>query len=276
MRLASFGVASRSGILAKNCPAETEYLPIPAPPDEGVLPRCDLLFLDVDPHTSANYHRLLERYADGVGRYIALHDTVAYGEYWNDSPGLLPAVRQFLADHPEWVQVAHHTSQNGLMVLSRRADDARKAGAPPEAFAEASEWLADTVRAEAAKPKGHGPGTELHVMLNAMGIDPPSSGCDCKARMQMMDEWSVEGCKANLHTIVGWLKDGAPRWKWDQKIAAGWKAVTKGLLRSLWGDPYRRLVEEAIRRAEEKGPPPGERMAPQGGSGTAPPKGGQS
>ena len=71
-----------------------------------------------------------------------------------------------------------------------------------------------------------------------------------------MDLWGVAGCRARIDEIVAWMRDGQQRWGWAEKIAAGAKAVATGIAFKInWGDPFPGLIEEAIRRAEEKGEP---------------------
>lgn len=101
-------------------------------------------------------------------------------------------------------------------------------------------------------PPGFGPGTELKIMLSTLGINP-SETCDCNGKAVQMDLWGVEGCKENRETIIGWMKDGQKRWGWKDKVAAATKAVLSGLAFKLnVVDPYPGLIDEAIRRAEEK------------------------
>ena len=88
----------------------------------------DLLFIDTK-HTGEHLLAELNNTAKMVRRWIALHDTVIYGERGEDGgPGLLAGVRTFLKDNREWTVVRHDHNNNGLMVLSR--DDAEKVQPP--------------------------------------------------------------------------------------------------------------------------------------------------
>jgi hypothetical protein len=68
-----------------------------------------------------------------------------------------------------------------------------------------------------------------------------------------MDIWGIEGCEKNKDTIVGWLSEGQTRWGWAEKVAAAARAVKTGLAFRLdLSDPFRSLVDIAIRNAEKK------------------------
>ena len=95
-----------------------------------------------------------------------------------------------------------------------------------------------------------GPGTELQAMLRTLGI-AATQGCDCKAKAATMDQWGIERCEQERDTIIGWLREGAPRWGWADFLRAAGNAVLTGLAFSLNPvDPYPGLVDEAIRRAK--------------------------
>lgn len=80
---------------------------------------CDFLFIDTL-HTRQQLEIELARHARGVKRWIALHDTVTFGERGEDGGlGLLHALRDFLGDHQEWRIVAEWHNNNGLTVIRR-------------------------------------------------------------------------------------------------------------------------------------------------------------
>jgi hypothetical protein len=80
----------------------------------------DLLFID-SLHTEEQLTGELTRHAGNVRRWIVLHDTVAFGESGeNGRPGLLPALREFIREHREWVVAEIYGNNNGLIVLERR------------------------------------------------------------------------------------------------------------------------------------------------------------
>ncbi|MFH0982036.1 MAG: hypothetical protein V2A79_10900 [Planctomycetota bacterium] len=84
----------------------------------------DLLFIDTL-HTNGQLSAELERHGGKVGRYIVLHDTVAFGETGEDGgPGLNGAVEGWLEKHPEWKLETRDTRQHGLTVLERIGEKA--------------------------------------------------------------------------------------------------------------------------------------------------------
>lgn len=86
----------------------------------------DLLFIDTR-HTADQVYAELTRHAAKVWRWIVLHDTRVYGEVGEDGgPGLLPGIRRFLRERPEWTVIRHDHNNNGLMVLSRSAEDKKE------------------------------------------------------------------------------------------------------------------------------------------------------
>ena len=96
-----------------------------------------------------------------------------------------------------------------------------------------------------------GPGTELKKILATLGITH-QPGCDCNAKAAQMDQWGVAGCRENVDTLVGWMREGSTRWGWSARLKAGAKAVTSGLaLQINWADPFPSLIKLAIERAEE-------------------------
>lgn len=104
----------------------------------------ELLFIDTW-HVYEQLKGELNRHADKASKYIVLHDTETFGTFGEDPPlrraahtvsealrkvskvvpeverkgGLLQAVDEFLAAHPEWKREAHFANNNGLTVLAR-------------------------------------------------------------------------------------------------------------------------------------------------------------
>lgn len=54
---------------------------------------------------------------------------------------------------------------------------------------------------------GEGPGTELKRILSWFAKDTPS--CKCLDHARMMNVWGPQGCRNNMTTILGWLKEEA-------------------------------------------------------------------
>lgn len=84
----------------------------------GDIPDCDMLFIDTL-HTEDQVRSEL-RHARRVGSYIALHDTVLFGQNGERGErGIMPAIREFLAEHDEWSILYDCQNNNGMMVLAR-------------------------------------------------------------------------------------------------------------------------------------------------------------
>jgi hypothetical protein len=194
----------------------------------------DLLFIHSE-HTKRRLLDELGKFAPRVTHYIVLGGTAGNGQRGEDGgPGLFDALKEFTAANPEWFVASHTSEQYGLTVLSRLPEDR-----PAEKIIL---W-----------PLGFGPGTELSAILASLDINPAPS-CDCKGKANQMDIWGVDGCRARMSEIVGWMRDGQGRWGWKDKLHAAAKAVTSGLAFKLdWSDPFPSLIDEAIRRAEGKG-----------------------
>ncbi len=187
------------------------------------IQNCDLLFYKTA-HAHDTLAADLAKWAPKIRRWFAIHDTASNG-------AIMPALRDFVKDNPEWFVYFHDSNQFGLTVLGRLDSDR------------------PAVKIHAWHP-GFGPGTELKKMLADLGVEP-SPSCDCNGKALQMDLWGVEGCRANFDTIVGWMRDGQDRWGWKEKLAIAAKAVVSGLAFKLnWTDPFPGLIEEAITRAE--------------------------
>lgn len=86
----------------------------------------EMLFVDTK-HTADQLWAEFENLAKHVSRYIVLHDTVIFGETGEDGgPGLMPAVRRFVTESPEWTVIRHDRNNHGLLVLSRDSRDKKK------------------------------------------------------------------------------------------------------------------------------------------------------
>lgn len=195
---------------------------------------CDLLLYKTD-HCEHNLYKNLSHWAPQVKRWIILHDTVRNSERLDDgSAGYAPAMRSFVRDNPEWFVYRHLKENVGLTVLGRLASDR-----PTEEIK--GVWY-----------PGEGPGTELTNILKVLEI-VPNAYCDCAQHANDMDVWGVDGCKERRTQIIAFLKAGFERWGWKEKLAAAATAVTSGLaFKVSWLDPFGDLVDEGIRRAEEK------------------------
>jgi hypothetical protein len=106
---------------------------------ECPLEKTDLLFIDTW-HVYGQLKRELERWNSHVTKYIIMHDTTVdewagetIRQKWNPkeqsektgipiheiTKGLWPAIREFLASHPEWTMRERYNNNNGLTILER-------------------------------------------------------------------------------------------------------------------------------------------------------------
>lgn len=199
------------------------------------IERTDLLFID-EVHHGEYLKQQLTIHGQQVNRFLVIRGTGGYGIYsesGNNQPGLFFGIKWWLQHNPEWFVAEHTTNEYGMTVLSRNPED--------KPAQEIRPW-----------PKDYGPGTELKAILASLNINP-SPSCDCNARAWQMDEWGVTGCKTNRDTIILWLKEGQDRWGWSNSFSIISSAIWSGLAFKLNPlDPIPGLVDEAIRRAEEK------------------------
>lgn len=83
------------------------------------IPECDLLFIDTL-HTYDQLKEELRLHGQRVRKWIAMHDTVSYGDVGeHGTKGLLPAIREFLWDNTNWRIALDLPYCNGLMVLQK-------------------------------------------------------------------------------------------------------------------------------------------------------------
>jgi hypothetical protein len=252
-RLITYGAAgNRADSLSKILPSGVEYNAYPGLLQES--PHCDMLFLDLDPHTSDYYYEILKRYAANVRRFIVMHDTIVYGTKFHDEPGMLMGIGAFLSESDrKWFIVAHHTTENGLMVLSRNESDMNQINTPQDLLEAAKTLAASPVKpATTIQVPAHGPGTELKAILSSLGINP-SPSCDCNGKAAQMNVWGVDGCRQNRDTIIQWMRDGMQHWGWVDQLKAAAAAVRTGLAFQVnWFDPFPDIIDQAINRAAEK------------------------
>lgn len=81
----------------------------------------DLLFIDTE-HTYEQVKGELSRHHSKVNKYICFHDTHTFGIHSEDTsinPGIMPAIMEFMRDHPEWKIDYFTTKNNGFTVLKK-------------------------------------------------------------------------------------------------------------------------------------------------------------
>lgn len=86
----------------------------------------DLLVIDTIHHADRLIAEL-NRHAGAVTKRILLRGTEAFGEHAEGGgPGLLPAIRRWVREHPEWSSIYHSREQYGITVLSKDPADKPK------------------------------------------------------------------------------------------------------------------------------------------------------
>lgn len=78
---------------------------------EANIPECDMLFIDSE-HTKRQVAAEL-LHAGKVRKWLMFHDTMSF------PTEVLPAVLDFLAQHPEWRVLEHYEFNHGLLLLER-------------------------------------------------------------------------------------------------------------------------------------------------------------
>ena len=87
--------------------------------DAPVIEPTDLLFIDTL-HTYAQVKGELEKHGNQARKYIAFHDTVAFGIVGEDNgTGINLAIQEWMRDNEHWRVLEHHENCNGLTILAR-------------------------------------------------------------------------------------------------------------------------------------------------------------
>jgi hypothetical protein len=202
----------------------------------------DLLIIDTVHHADRLRYEL-KKFAPSVSRRIMVRGTGSFGTTAEGGgPGLFDAMREFVAEFPEWFVMYHSNHQYGLSVLSKDPKDA-----PPSPIIP---W-----------PPGKGVGTQLKKILEGLNIEEKPN-CTCKARMIEMDRMGIALCEEHLDRIVQMLRENAPAWGWTGRLTdifkpgianAAIKAFLSGLAFKIDPtDPFPGLVREAIKRAKKE------------------------
>ena len=164
---------------------------------------CDLLFIDTR-HTADQLTQELQRHAGKVRRRIVLHDTQIFGERGEDGgPGLLPALRRFLKEQPEWSVVSHTQTNHGLTVISRDPADKPKLPGAVKMAANFSKALAAHVADGLQKTDT----ADLQQRLEICSL------CDQRTN----DRCSVCGCF--LAEKAAWRSSECPLGKWNAEVS---------------------------------------------------------
>lgn len=87
----------------------------------------DLLLFD-SLHTYDQLKAELAQWGSHARKYMVFHDTVTFGEVGADGEtgkhddskmGIMPAIVEWMADHPEWQTLSHDQESHGLLVLRK-------------------------------------------------------------------------------------------------------------------------------------------------------------
>ncbi len=168
------------------------------------LPATEVLYID-DVHTADRLGAQLDKYAPLVSRRIILRGTAAFGERAEgvDAPGLLPALRRFLRQHPEWTVIYHAGHQYGLTAISR--DPADKPTLPGVIKLAAN--FAQAVAAHVADGAGKVTPEALETRLETCSL------CD----QRRDDRCSVCGCY--IAVKAAWRTSECPLGRWSAVTA---------------------------------------------------------
>lgn len=93
---------------------------------EAEFESCDLLFLD-SLHDYAQVQQELASHGHKAKKYLIFHDTVERATTdetpsANEVQGIIPAINEYMALHPEWELAEHFEHQYGLTVYRRRGE----------------------------------------------------------------------------------------------------------------------------------------------------------
>lgn len=93
---------------------------------EFEIDEVDLLFIDTW-HRYDQLKKELAKHGNKAKKYLIFHDTETFGfkdeeetDFRKQPQGLIPAIEEFLAENPHWVEVERLLINNGLLVLERK------------------------------------------------------------------------------------------------------------------------------------------------------------
>ena len=157
------------------------------------IPDNDLLFIDTV-HTADHFYKELKKHAPRCRRWIVRHDTNIYGERGEDGqPGLMPALRRFLSEHPEWSVVYHAPNNYGLTVISRHKDDKPKLPSKIRMAANFMKALADhTITGARSTPEDEYKKRLAQCTVCEYRVDSNCSICGCILAEKA--KWNEQEC----------------------------------------------------------------------------------
>jgi hypothetical protein len=155
-----------------------------------------LLFCDTY-HDAQTVGLQLRANKDRVRKYIVIHTAETFGEKDQDgAPGVLPGVRAFVREHPDWTVLRQDRNNHGLIVLSRRDEDRKT---PPGLLRKALNFtkalaIHTATGAELVDDETHERRVELCLLCPERAHDVCSlCGCSIAAKAS----WAEQQCPAN-------------------------------------------------------------------------------
>ncbi|MFO0880744.1 MAG: glycosyltransferase [Gemmataceae bacterium] len=191
------GIDSRHGdttiLLSHRSPAESE----PA--------QCQLLVIGWELDADGVY-QALQRHGPSCTERIVLAGTQERGETWEGRPGILPAVRRWLTEHPEWTVREHVREGDGYLLLTRLAEEKKQL---PPTWKQAWNVLSAAWRNQSTEVlSGYGPlaGTpEQETRLAECTLCPSRNEgrCgECGCPIEKKTSWAQEQCPLGKWTIA--------------------------------------------------------------------------
>jgi hypothetical protein len=163
-------------------------------------------------HQADRLYAELDRFAPKVRRWILLRSTGTYGETGEpDGPGLFPAMRRYLREHPEWSVIEHTADQYGYTLLSRDSADKPELPSMPKMAWNYAKALArhQLTGAKTARQK------TIDARLDACSLCPQRTANRCSVCGCFLDEgpnerdgkviWPESVCP-----LGNWFEEAAP------------------------------------------------------------------
>lgn len=115
--------------------------------------------------------------------------------------------------------------------------------------------LADQSRMAVSAIPTSGPGTELKLLLESLGI-AEKPNCGCRGLMNEMNRLGMDGCNRERDRLVAALREKREAFGLADTARAAALALSNGLaFRISWFDPMPDLFDLAVTRAERKATP---------------------
>jgi glycosyltransferase involved in cell wall biosynthesis len=165
-------------------------------PNEAEATKADILHIDLEGKAD-DIMALLEKFGPSIALRILITGTTESAEVYKDGPGILPAVRVFLKNNPEWTVKQHFKVGAGLLVLSRMEEDKKPL---PSAWKQGWNFLKATARHAA-----QGFGTldderyEKRISLCTLCPSRNNDRCgECGCFIEAKASWPTESCPLGI------------------------------------------------------------------------------